>query len=1012
MADIKGKQLSDNLAVTNVTASGHISGSQASTGSFGRVAVSDGFYHALDTDGETYIKFPTGDKIDFVAGGVNFIYAWQRDSDFNKLIFNEDNTDTDIIFRSANGSNNKLLYLDASADNIGIKEGVPSASLHIAGNLWVSGSSGHVTASGDISASGDVTADNLYTAQYIRHIDDSNTYLNFTADRLRFNIGGISYIDLNDAGSAPHDVTFNDGGNDVDFIIKGSSNNPLFKTDASTNRIGMFGVGSPTADFHIAGNAWVSGSNGHITASGDISSSASGSFTNVEIANNTTIDGDLIVSQYIKHKGDVNTAINFTDNKIKLEAGGMSFASFYDDDSAPFTAKINNDSNRINFLVYDKANQLLLKTDSDEGWVNLYYSGSEKLSTQTGGVNITGNVSASGNMVLSGSQIKFQNDAATGETYTFNNISSTISSDHSLGFNIASGSSSLDSILKVSGSHVGGFVGINKPATDVLTKALMVEGDVSGSGTGSFGQLEIGNGGDIILTEDQRVYFEADKNTYIESHASDSFRIVVNDRQMFLFDEDTGNRAVFGNGTKVFIGANNNFIPSASLHIAGNVWVSGSDAQGGAHVTASGNISSSATITSEDSIVKNNLTVGGNLDIADTIYHTGDSNTKIRFPAVDTIAFHTNGSERMSIGPSGHITSSVNISGSGGSILGFDTGSFAYMTVGSSIIRDGDPDTKLKFTDDDLNITIGGVNMVDFTQDTVSEITFNEAGADVDLRIETVNDSKALYINAGDDTIQLGSSANTHVTASGNISGSGGNILGFKDITATGNITAQGDVIAENYIVSSSVTYMTSSVMSGSTRFGDTPADDTHLITGSMFISGSSTDLTNTMTASFASVKLQHAGHLSGSLGTITGVKQANITSGSFDYVNVTGNVTASSIETSGDIVAFGSSDRELKDNIQPITNPLEKMDKIGGYTFVWNDNQSTYKGKDIGVVAQEIQSVLPEIVATRANGYLGVKYEKIVPLLIESIKENTKKIKELEQEINEINKNCDCLNK
>jgi len=213
---------------------GKISGSQASTGSFGRVDAADGFYHSNDTANETYINFPTGDKIDIVAGGVNFIHAWQRDSDFNKLIFNQDNTDTDIIFRSANGSNNKLLYLDASADNIGIKEGVPSASLHIAGNLWISGSSGHVTASGDISASGDVTADNLYTSQYIYHTDDSNTYLNFTADRLRFQIGGISYIDLNDASAAPHDITFNDGGNNVDFTIKGTSNNPLFKTDAST----------------------------------------------------------------------------------------------------------------------------------------------------------------------------------------------------------------------------------------------------------------------------------------------------------------------------------------------------------------------------------------------------------------------------------------------------------------------------------------------------------------------------------------------------------------------------------------------------------------------------------------------------------------------------------------------------------------------------------------------------------------------------------------------------------
>jgi hypothetical protein len=133
--------------------------------------------------------------------------------------------------------------------------------------------------------------------------------------------------------------------------------------------------------------------------------------------------------------------------------------------------------------------------------------------------------------------------------------------------------------------------------------------------------------------------------------------------------------------------------------------------------------------------------------------------------------------------------------------------------------------------------------------------------------------------------------------------------------------------------------------------------------------------------------------------------KTAFIDSGSFDYMNVTGNISGSQIEASGDIIAFGSSDRNLKDNIQPIENPLEKMKEIGGYSFVWNDNQSVYEGKDIGVIAQEIQSVLPEIVATRDNGYLGVKYEKIVPLLIESIKELQKKIEHIEE-------NCDCLNK
>jgi len=61
------------------------------------------------------------------------------------------------------------------------------------------------------------------------------------------------------------------------------------------------------------------------------------------------------------------------------------------------------------------------------------------------------------------------------------------------------------------------------------------------------------------------------------------------------------------------------------------------------------------------------------------------------------------------------------------------------------------------------------------------------------------------------------------------------------DITSKGNIVAEGDVIANRYIVSSSVSIITSSFSSGSTIFGDTPADDTHQFTGSVFITGSTT---------------------------------------------------------------------------------------------------------------------------------------------------------------------------
>jgi hypothetical protein len=81
-----------------------------------------------------------------------------------------------------------------------------------------------------------------------------------------------------------------------------------------------------------------------------------------------------------------------------------------------------------------------------------------------------------------------------------------------------------------------------------------------------------------------------------------------------------------------------------------------------------------------------------------------------------------------------------------------------------------------------------------------------------------------------------------------------------------------------------------------------------------------------------------------------------------------------------------------------PITGALEKVKAIGGYSFDWNEKQDVYKGHDIGVIAQEVEEVLPEIVTTRDNGYKAVKYEKLVPLLIEAIKEQQKEIEDLKK--------------
>ena len=104
-------------------------------------------------------------------------------------------------------------------------------------------------------------------------------------------------------------------------------------------------------------------------------------------------------------------------------------------------------------------------------------------------------------------------------------------------------------------------------------------------------------------------------------------------------------------------------------------------------------------------------------------------------------------------------------------------------------------------------------------------------------------------------------------------------------------------------------------------------------------------------------------------------------------------------ISATGDIIAFASSDKRLKNNIIPIENPLDKISKISGNSFEWNEEkQNIYKGKDYGVIAQEIEEILPELVQTREDGYKAVKYDKIVSLLIEGIKELNKEVTDLKK--------------
>ena len=107
-----------------------------------------------------------------------------------------------------------------------------------------------------------------------------------------------------------------------------------------------------------------------------------------------------------------------------------------------------------------------------------------------------------------------------------------------------------------------------------------------------------------------------------------------------------------------------------------------------------------------------------------------------------------------------------------------------------------------------------------------------------------------------------------------------------------------------------------------------------------------------------------------------------------------------------GDITAF-ISDERLKTNMKPLDNALDKVLSLNGFTYNFNTTAKSLgystDGTHVGVSAQQVQAVLPEAVAPapKSDEYLTVKYEKLVPLLIEAVKELSDKVSDLEKQIN-----------
>ena len=129
--------------------------------------------------------------------------------------------------------------------------------------------------------------------------------------------------------------------------------------------------------------------------------------------------------------------------------------------------------------------------------------------------------------------------------------------------------------------------------------------------------------------------------------------------------------------------------------------------------------------------------------------------------------------------------------------------------------------------------------------------------------------------------------------------------------------------------------------------------------------------------------------------------------------------IISGALYATGDVTAYYSDER-LKTNLGNITDPLDKINSLNGFTYVNNELANSFGYTDtklqVGVSAQEVQKVLPEIVhlapfdmvidadtkevkgSKSGENYLTIQYEKIVPLLVECIKELKSEIEELKK--------------
>jgi len=886
-------------------------------------------------------------------------------------------------------------------------------------NLSVTGdtTSGNLLTGGVVSAAGTVTGGNLATAGTITATGTA-TVGNVATGGTVTATGTITGGNLATAGTITATGTATVGNVATGGTVSATGNITGGNIDTagavSATGTGTFGNVDTSGTISATGTATV----GNLATGGTVSATGTGTFGNVSTAGTVTATG-TITGGNIATAGTITATGNVTGGNV-LTSGAV---------SATGTGTFGNvaTAGTVTATGTVTGGNVLTAGEVSAGGTltggNIVTGGSiSAVSTVTGGNLATaGTVTAAG--TITGGNIATAGTVSATGTATVGNV---------LTGGIISATGTITSANTITGGNLatGGSV---SATGNIQSGNVLTGGDVSATGTLTGGNITTaGNvtGGNVLF------------GSGIVSGTGDIYAGNI-------FGNVSGNIDAAGNNTEIQF--NDNGILGASagftFNTTGNVLTVDGNVDGANFLTA-GTVSATGNITGNFFLGNGSQLTG----IDTTLISNGNSNVQVY--ANSNVAVTVAGTANVAVFTTTGISVTGNVESTSytlganavfgtslipvtGATVTVNSTDSVLMPVGNTLQRPGTPATgMLRFnsevnklevyddnsweevgatvftvigddqfagdgstvtftlsssqTTDSCIVSINGVVQIPTTAYSVAgtTLTFTEApqpGDDIDVRtITTTTTVTGLSNSPGNAAVSVNDTTNI-VFVTGQLSVSGG-IIGNTGINTTQIINGSSDVniaTAGGNIVSTVAGNVVQTVSAGAVTI-----DGDLTVTGNATLSGNI--LADRIQNGTTSIDIQTtSGNANITVGGVSNVAVFTTTG-----LDITGNITATGDVTAQNVNSL--SDATLKTNVEPIENAGAVIDALEGKGYDWVDGS----GHSYGMIAQEVEKIIPEAVKTDANGIKSVNYQMVIPFLVETVKELRQDIAEIKSQL------------